>query len=72
MPNEEYSKATIRAVKVLKGELKEQAEKLNLSQDAIVIVKKSEYHSEPNYKIEEIKGSIIEYLKENGLTIESE
>ena len=64
---EVYSKAKIRAVKVLKGEPRQEAERKGFSQEDIVMVKKSEYHSEPNYKIEKIDGSIVAFLKKNGL-----
>jgi hypothetical protein len=65
----EFSKATIRAVKVLEGELKEMAEQQNLEPNDIVVVKKSKYNSEPNYKIEKINGSVVEYLKKQGLAV---
>ncbi len=65
-----FSKATIRAVKVLEGELKEMAEQQKLSPTDIIIVKKSTYNSEPKYSIEKIEGSIVEYLKTNGITVE--
>jgi len=65
----EFYKATIRAVKVLEGELKEMAEWQNLEPNDIVVVKKSKYNSEPNYKIEKINGSVVEYLKKQGLAV---
>jgi hypothetical protein len=69
MGADEYSKAKVRAVKVLKGEPREQAEKLGLKPDDIVLVKKGQYQSEPPYKVEKIEGSIVAYLKKNGLII---
>lgn len=67
---EEYSKATVRAVKVLKGEPRAEAERQNLNLDDIVVVKKSEYNSEPNYNVKKITGSIVKYLKNNGLEVD--
>lgn len=67
--SDKYVKATIRAVRILEGEPKELAEQQHLKPTDIVIVKKSMYHSLPSYKVEKITGSIVEYLKKNGLKV---
>ncbi len=53
----------IRKVKVLRGRAREQADRMNLSLDDLVIVKTIiEPHSLPQYHIEKVEGDPVSYL----------
>lgn len=70
MPKEQYTDAMVRAVKVLSPDLQAKAKKeLHLKDDDIVLVKIGKYHSEPDYELVEIKGSVVEFMKKNGIVI---
>ena len=66
---EEYTSSMVRAVKVLDDDLKKKAKKMNLDDDDLVLVKIGQYHSEPDYDLVKIDGSIIEFYRKNGIVI---
>ncbi len=58
----EYSDIRIRKVKILQGRAREAAVKAGASDDDLVILKTSEYHSQPTYHVEKIQGDPAAYL----------
>jgi putative NADH-flavin reductase len=70
MTKEKYNTAMVRAVKVLSADLRQKAKKMKLKDNDIVLVKVGQYHSEPEYELVKINGSIIEFLKKNGIEVE--
>lgn len=59
-----YSDVCIRKVRILKGKAREAAESVGAKDDDLVILRTSEYHSEPTYTAEKIKGDPVGYLIE--------
>ncbi len=64
-----YSASMVRAVKVLSSDLRAQAKKKGFKDNDFVFIKVGEYHSEPEYKIEKIEGSIIEFIRNKGAIV---
>ncbi len=64
MPSEteEYSDVRIRKVRILQGKARESAIAVGASQDDLVLLRTSRYHSEPTYKAEKIEGDPTLYL----------
>lgn len=65
----EYTDAMVRAVKVLSPDLQEKAKKMKLKSTDLVLVKVGKYHSEPDYELVKIEGSVVEFLKKNGVNV---
>ena len=62
MTNETYSDVSIRKVRILKGKAREAALAVGAKEDDLVMLKTSEYHSEPTYTAEKIEGDPVSYL----------
>lgn len=62
MDKETYSDVRIRKVRILKGKAREAAEAVGAKDDDLVILRTSEYHSEPTYTAEKVEGDPVSYL----------
>lgn len=62
MADDLYSDVRIRKVRILKGKAREEATKLGLGDDDLVILRASEYHSPPDFTVEKITGDPVSYL----------
>lgn len=62
MSTDTYSDIRIRKVKILKGDAKEAALAIGATEDDLVILRTSEYHSKPTYSAEKIVGDPVSYL----------
>lgn len=62
LSDSKYSDIRIRKVKILEGKAKDAALAKGYSEDDLVILKTSEYHSQPTYAIEKIEGDPTEHL----------
>ena len=62
MENETYSDVSIRKVKILKGKAREAAMAIGAKEEDLVILRTSEYHSEPTYTAEKIEADPVSYL----------
>ncbi len=60
---QQYSKAMVRAVKVLEGGLKEETRRQGFKNDDVVYIKIGKYHSAQDFAMVKIEGSIVEFLK---------
>ena len=61
--------AMVRAVKVLDPELKKQAKSQGYKENDIVFVQTAKCGYKPFYKLTKINGSIVEFLKNNGVVV---
>jgi len=59
---DDYSDIRVRKVRILQGKAKEAAEQAGASDEDLVILKTSRYHSQPNYEVERIEGDPTLYL----------
>ena len=59
---EDYSDIRIRKVKILQGKARQAAIDAGASDDDLVILKTSRYHSQPSYEAERIEGDPTAYL----------
>lgn len=62
MQTEGYSDIRIRKVKILNGRAKEAAIAAGATDEDLVILKTSQYHSLPKYTVEIVKGDPVSYL----------
>lgn len=69
MTKNQHATAMIRAVKVLSPELRAKAKKMKLKDTDVVLIKKGTYHSEPDYELTKVEGSIVEFYRKNGILI---
>ncbi len=60
--DEKYSDIRIRKVKILRGRAREAADNAGAADDDLVILKTSEYHSQPTYVAEKIEGDPTGFL----------
>ena len=58
----EYSDVRVRKVRILQGKAKEAAERAGATEDDLVILRTSRYHSQPTYEAEKIEGDPTLYL----------
>jgi hypothetical protein len=59
---EEYSDIRIRKVRILQGKAREAAEAVGASEEDLVILTTSRYHSQPTYTAEKIVGDPTVFL----------
>jgi hypothetical protein len=59
---EQYSDIRIRKAKILQGKAREAADLVGAKDDDLVILKTSNYHSQPEYKAEKIEGDPVTFL----------
>ena len=60
--SEGYSDILIRKVKILRGAARQAALDKGATEDDLVILRIGQYHSEPEYGVEIVKGDPLEYL----------
>ena len=68
--SEDYSDIRIRKAKILQGKAREAAIAAGAKDDDLVILKTSNYHSQPEYVAEKIEGDPMAFLlrAKNGRT----
>jgi hypothetical protein len=59
---EQYSDIRIRKAKILQGKAREAADVVGAKDDDLVILKTSNYHSQPKYEAEKIEGDPVAFL----------
>jgi len=59
---EQYSDIRIRKAKILQGKAREAANLVGAKDDDLVILKTSNYHSQPEYQAEKIEGDPVTFL----------
>jgi hypothetical protein len=59
---EDYSDLRVRKVRILQGKARDAAEAAGATEDDLVILKTSRYHSQPTYEAEKIDGDPTLYL----------